>query len=553
MLLEKYVRTDFKDQDDFEKNFRIDVPDNFNFSFDCIDELARTKPDRTAMVWCDDEGAEARYTFADLADETDAAARYFRSLGIGKGDTVMLMLRRRPQFWFTILALIKLGAIAIPATHQLTTKDIVYRNNAANIKMIISTDEEAELKEIENSKDESPSLKHIVKLGNEKRQGWRNYEEEVAEFFKGREIERVTRNEDDMLLYFTSGTTGPPKMVIHNHIYPLGHIVTARFWQNLGPESLHLTLADTGWGKAVWGKLFGQWLCEAAVFIYDHKRFGVKKLLEVISKHKITSFCAPPTVYRYLIRAKLEDYDLSSIKWAVTAGEPLNPEVCRDFEAKTGLEIREGYGQTETTPIILTSLYMDPHFGYLGKPNPTYDVDLLDSDEKPVSDGTPGEICIRSKPGQTPGLFSGYYKDPTLTARTWTNDIYHTGDLAVRDKDGYYEFVGRADDVIKVSSYRIGPFEVESVLIEHPAVVECAVTGVPDPIRGQAVKASIILAEEYTASDKLSRELQHFVKENTAYYKAPRFIEFVDELPKTISGKIRRVEIREKSSENSGS
>lgn len=547
MLLEKYTRIDFENQKDFEENFKINIPENFNFTFDCIDELARTKPDKVGMVWCDDQGQEAQFTFKDIAQQTDAAARYFGSLGIGKGDTVMLMVRRRPQFWFIILALIKIGAIAIPATHQLTTKDIVFRNHAAKIKAIVAVDDESVMEEVENSVKDSPDMKYIIKLGNEERSGWENYEKEIPQFFEGDDIERVTENDDDMLLYFTSGTTGHPKMVIHDHLYPLGHIVTARFWQNLGPDSLHLTLADTGWGKAAWGKLFGQWLCEAAVFVYDHKRFGVKKLLDVMSKYKITSFCAPPTVYRYLIRAKLQDYDLSSIKWAVTAGEPLNPEVCRDFKAKTGLDIREGYGQTETTPIVLTTLYMDPQFGYLGKPNPTYNVLLLDTEGNPVPNGTPGEICIKSKPGQTPGLFSGYYKNPELTANTWVDDIYHTGDLAVRDENGYFEFIGRADDVIKVSSYRIGPFEVESVLMEHPAVVECAVTGVPDKIRGQAVKASVILAEEYDASDELALELQHFVKDNTAYYKSPRFIEFVDELPKTISGKIRRVEIREKS------
>lgn len=549
MILEKYVKIDYKDQEDFEKNYKINIPENFNFTFDCIDELARTQPDKVGMVWCNDEGDEAQFTFMDIERQTNAAARYFLSLGIGKGDTVMLLMRRRPQFWFTLLALIKLGAIAIPATHQLTTKDIVYRNNTANIKAIIAVDEEGVLKEIENSKKESPSLKYMIKLGDGARPGWSNYDDEVPQFIEGDAIDRVTENKDDMLLYFTSGTTGPPKMVVHDHLYPLGHIVTARFWQNLGPDSLHLTLADTGWAKATWGKLFGQWLCESAVFVYDHKRFGVKRLLDVMSKYKVTSFCAPPTVYRYLIRAKLEDYDLSSLKWAVTAGEPLNPEVCRDFKEKTGLDIREGYGQTETAPIILTTFYMEPHFGFLGKPNPTYDVLLLDMNDQPVPDGTPGEICIKAKPGQTPGLFSGYYQHPEMTQETWHNGIYHTGDLAVRDEHGYFEFMGRADDVIKVSSYRIGPFEVESVLMEHPAVVECAVTGVPDPLRGQAVKASVILAEEYTAGDGLARELQHFVKENTAYYKSPRFIEFVNELPKTISGKIRRVEIREKSTE----
>ncbi|MDL2295066.1 AMP-binding protein, partial [Ruminococcaceae bacterium OttesenSCG-928-D13] len=427
-------------------------------------------------------------------------------------------------------------------------KDLVYRNNAARVKAILAVDDPEILAEVE----ESPTVAHFIKLGPDKLPGWlpgwRNYDEETASQPTGGDLPRVSQNEDVMLLYFTSGTTGPPKMVAHNQLYPLGHIATARFWQNLHPASLHLTVADSGWAKAVWGKIFGQWLCEAAVFVYDHDYFDVKKLLEVVSRHRVTSFCAPPTIYRYLIRADLDAYDLSALEWATTAGEALNPEISRRFKDKTGIDIREGYGQTETTPMLLTTPYMAPRYGYLGRPNPTCTVLLLDADNRPVPDGEVGEICIQAQPGRTPGLFIGYYEDPQRTAAVWAGGIYHTGDLAIRAEDGCFQFVGRDDDVIKASSYRIGPFEVESVLMEHPAVVECAVTGVPDAQRGQAVKASIILAPEYTGSPALARELQQFVKDNTAPYKCPRIVDFVEELPKTISGKIRRVEIRGQSS-----
>ena len=545
MLMERYAQLSFRDQEDFEKNLRITVPENFNFAFDCVDELERTQPEKTAMVWCNDKDEDAIFTFSDIRKNMDAAARFFASLGIGKGDTVLLILKRRAQFWFAFLGLIKLGAIAVPATHQLTKKDIEYRNNAASIKAIIAVDDESVLLEAEQSRASSPSLCHLVKLGSDMREGWINFDEGMKAHEKGGALPRVTENTDTMMLYFTSGTTGPPKMVTHNHTYPLGHIVTARFWQNLHPGSLHLTVADTGWAKAAWGKLFGQWLCESAIFVYDHDYFDVKCLLEVISRFHVTSFCAPPTIYRYLIRSKLKAYDLSSLEWVTTAGEPLNAEVSRQFKQKTGLDIREAYGQTETTPVILTTPYMQPHFGFLGKPNPLYHVKLLAANGQEAAIGEPGEICICSQPGVIPGVFTGYHLNDELTHSIWQDGMYHTGDIAIKTDNGYMEFVGRDDDVIKASSYRIGPFEVESVLIEHPAVLECAVTGVPDPKRGQTVKASIILADGYTPSDALAIELQQHVKDNTAPYKFPRIVEFVTELPKTISGKIKRAELRE--------
>lgn len=544
MLLEHYAKAGFSGQQDFEENFRIDIPDNYNFTIDCVEELARKNPGKTAMVWCDDKGGEARYTFAEMAEKAMAAAQYFTSLGIGRGDGVMLILKRRPQFWFALLALIRIGAVAIPATHQLMAKDILYRNNAAGIKAIITVDDEAVMAEVDGARAESATVEYYLKLGAEKRPGWLNLDEGCATVVPRGNLPRVTQNEDIMLLYFTSGTTGPPKMVAHNQIYPLGHIVTARFWQNLHPGSLHLTVADSGWAKAVWGKIFGQWLCEAAVFVYDHDYFDVKKLLEVVARYKVTSLCAPPTIFRYVVRTELESYDLSALEWVTTAGEPLNPEISRRFKEATGLEIREAYGQTETTPMLLTTPYMQPRHGYLGRPNPTCKILLLDAEEKPVADGVTGEVCIQAQPGHTPGLFVGYYRDEERTRQVWAGGIYHTGDLAIREADGYYQFVGRSDDVIKASSYRIGPFEVESVLMEHPAVLECAVTGVPDAQRGQAVKASIILAQGYEASEALAREIQQFVKDNTAPYKCPRFVEFTKELPKTISGKIKRAEIR---------
>lgn len=544
MIMERYARALFEDYEDFVTNYHIDVPENFNFAYDCVDDLARVSPDKTALVWCNDLGEEASFTFGEMATGSDAAARYFLSLGIQKGDPVMLVLKRRSQFWFAVLGLMKIGAVSIPATHLLTKKDIVYRNNAASTVAIIAVDDEKILRAVEDALPESPTVTQIVKLGTAEGD-WQSFDEGMVQFALGDAPERTSQNSDMMMLYFTSGTTGMPKMVAHDFIYPLGHITTARYWHNLNENSLHLTVADTGWAKAAWGKLFGQWLCEAAVFVYDHDRFNAHDMLEVISRHKVTSFCAPPTVFRLLIKEDLRAFDLSALEYVTTAGEPLNAEVFRQFEKQTGLLIRECYGQTEMTPMVVTTPYTEPRPGSLGKASPAYNLLLLDREDKEVATGEEGEICIATTPGEVPGVFMGYYRDETLTNSVWYNGIYHTGDMAWRDEDDYLWFVGRSDDVIKSSGYRIGPFEVESALMEHPAVLECAITAAPDPDRGQAVKATVILTKGYTASDALKKELQEHVKNITAPYKYPRIVEFVEELPKTISGKIQRVVIRE--------
>lgn len=546
MILEKYAAAQFKDYNDFVQNYHIKVPANFNFAFDCVDELAALYPDKTALVWCNDKGIQKEYSFSQMAALVDAAARYLSSLGIKKGDKVMLMLKRRAQFWFVLLGLIKLGAVAIPATHLLTKKDIIYRNNAASTKAIITVEDEAIVQAAESAMEESPTVTTLIKLG-EARPGWHCLDEGIAAHMQGEALQRCTQNTDMMLLYFTSGTTGMPKMVAHNFVYPLGHISTARYWHNLGPGSLHLTVADTGWAKAAWGKIFGQWMCEAAVFVYDHDVFNAADLLSVVSKHKVTSFCAPPTVFRFMIKENLAAYDLSALQYVTTAGEPLNAEVFYQFKQKTGLVIRECYGQTEMTPIIITSPYSQPCPGSMGLPSPAYDVVLLNEEEKEVGVGEEGEICVKTQLAAQPGVFMGYYRDENLTKSMWKHGIYHTGDKAYKDDGGYYWYIGRVDDVIKSSGYRIGPFEVESALIEHPAVLECAVTAAPDEVRGQAVKASIVLAKGYQPTDELKKELQNHVKKTTAPYKYPRIVEFVQDLPKTISGKIQRRIIREKS------
>ena len=545
MLFEKYALKSFKNYEDFSKNFQITIPENYNFAFDCIDVLARQTPDKKALFWCNENGDERQYSFSELSRLSNAAARFFLTCGIKKGDKVMLILKRRAQYWYAVLGLMKIGAISIPATHLLTQKDISYRNKLASISSIISIEEGSILKSIEDSRLDSPSLKNLFKLG-EKREGWISFDDGITENMDGDEIPRNTQNNDLMMLYFTSGTTGMPKMVAHNYTYPLGHIATARFWHNLDENSLHLSISDTGWAKASWGKMFGQWLCESTVFVYDHERFHAKDMLKIISKYKITSFCAPPTVFRFLVREDISAYDLHALKSVTTAGESLNPEVFHQFQNMTGLIIREAYGQTETTPLIMTSIYSQSHPGALGKPNPLYDVLLLDENCDPVPIGEEGEICLKLEPGQTPGVFTGYYRDKELTKNTWYNGIYHTGDRASLDEEGYLWFIGRADDMIKSSGYRIGPFEVESTLMEHPAVLECAVTGEPDSLRGQIVKATIVLAKNYLPTEDLKKKLQEYVKNATAAYKYPRLIDFVPELPKTISGKIRRVALREK-------
>ncbi len=529
-------------------NFRIIVPESFNFAYDVVDEMAAQQPDKTALVWCDDKGDEAVFTFGQLKHCSDKAANFFRSHGIRKGDPVMLILKRRYEFWFCILALHKIGAICIPATHLLTTKDIVFRNNAADIKMIVAVADPEVIVHVENSESKSPTLLSKVLVGGS-RNGWFDFNAEMdraPSLFERPTGDAVPSNSDISLLYFTSGTTGMPKMVQHDFTYPLGHILTAKYWQNVRDGGLHLTVADTGWAKAVWGKIYGQWIAGCAVFVYDYDKFAPKRLLDVVVKYNVTSFCAPPTIYRFFIKEDLSRYDFSKLVYCVTAGEPLNPEVYSQFFKLTGIKLMEGYGQTELTVSVGTFPWMDPKPGSMGKPSPWYDIDLLDDNANRCEVGEVGEIVIRTDKRMPVGMFGGYYREPERTRRLWHNGVYHTGDMAWRDEDGYYWFVGRADDLIKSSGYRIGPFEVESALLEHPAVLECAVTGVPDPVRGQIVKATVVLAKGYVAGDELLRELQDHVKKVTAPYKYPRMIEFAPELPKTISGKIRRVEIREK-------
>ncbi len=552
MFFERYVsQVNFDSYDDFLENFKINVPDNFNFAYDVVDQIALENPDKTALVWCNEHGEEATFTFSQLKYYSDKAANFFKKAGIKKGDPVMLILKRRYEFWFCILALHKLGAVTIPATHMLTKKDIVYRNNAADIKMIVSVADPEVIEHIEASMESSPSLKSVALVGGNK-EGWYNFDQEIESAsadFSRPSGDQATNNDDMMLLYFTSGTTGMPKMVQHNFTYPLGHIVTAKYWQNVEDGGLHLTVADTGWAKAVWGKIYGQWLAGAAVFVYDHNKFVPKEMLEVISKHGVTSFCAPPTVYRFFIKEDLTQFDLSKLKYCVVAGEPLNPEVYNQFLNATGIKLMEGYGQTEMTVCLGTFPWMEPKPGSMGKPAPIYDFDIVDEDGKSCDVGEEGQIVIRTDKRIPVGIFGGYYRDPALTKKVWHDGVYYTGDMAWKDEDGYFWFVGRSDDVIKSSGYRIGPFEVESALLEHPAVLECAITAVPDPVRGQIVKATVVLAKNYTASDSLKVELQNHVKTVTAPYKYPRIIEFVSELPKTISGKIRRVEIRENDKE----
>ena len=538
----------FRDYNDFYNNFRLNVPENFNYAYDVVDEYARLEPDKRALVWCDDRGEERIFTFADIKRLSDKTANYFLSKGIREGDRVLVILQRRYEYWTVLMALAKIGAIAIPATHMLMEKDLVYRMDKAGVKMVVSVDEDELCENILKAAKKVPSVQLLACVSP--REGFLPFDEEVAtqsEVLETPYKDKCSRD-DIILLYFTSGTTGMPKMVTLSERYTLGHIVTARYWLNCQDDGLHFTLAETGWAKASWGKLFGQWLCGSAIFVYDfHGKFEPGDLLEHIEKYKITTFCAPPTVYRFMMKTDLSKYDLSSIKYMMTAGEALNPEIYRQIRLKTGHPIYEGFGQTETTIVCGTfSEYMEIRPGSMGKPSPLYYVQILDDEGNPVEQGETGEICIRLRDPQD-GIFSGYYEDSDLTRTVIYDGYYHLGDLAYCDSDGYYWFVGRKDDIIKSSGYRIGPFEVESALMEHPAVLECAITGVPDTegVRGQLVKATVVLTKGYEPSEQLVKELQTHVKKTTAPYKYPRVVEFVTELPKTISGKIRRVEIRD--------
>lgn len=545
-MLEKFLpRTKFDSYEDFKANYKVNLPENFNFAYDVMDAWACEAPDKTAMIWCNDSGDEKRFTFHDFKRYSNKAANVFKGLGIGKGDVVMLILKRRWQYWVCTLALEKLGAISIPATAQLTKKDITYRNNAASVKMIISVTDEDVVHFVEQSLEESPTVQCKALVGGS-REGWIDFDHvlEQASDEWTRPGDSAGGN-DIMLMYFTSGTTGMPKIVVHDFFHPIGHIVTAHYWQRLGEDGLHLTVSDSGWAKCGWGKIYGQWICGVALFVYDMDKFVPDRLLAMMSKYRITSFCAPPTIYRFLLQEDIAAYDLSSIRKACTAGEPLNPEVFNQFKKATGLEILEGFGQTESTVLCANFEWLTPKPGSMGKPSPLYDIDIIDENGRSCPVGVEGNIVVRNlDKGLPPGLFKGYFRDEEATRRVWNNGTYNTGDVAWRDEDGYFWFVGRSDDVIKCSGYRIGPFEVESALIEHSAVLECAVTAVPDPIRGQVVKATVVLKKGWTGSDALVKELQEHVKRVTAPYKYPRIIEFTDELPKTVGGKIKRAEIR---------
>jgi len=612
-LLDKYLPgTEFESYEDFYKNYTVKIPENFNFAFDVVDVLAREKPDERALQWCDEKGAQASFTFAEIKNLTNKAANVLDKAGIKKGDPVMVILKRRWEYWPILLALHKLGAVAIPATHLLTTKDIVYRCNAADIKGIICVDDhelmlrinEAEavmgrscdsfgmmylkykafVRSVHTPKDHDPAksadeqfIAETKALSNpeafpasvtdgaagyygavegaksgftmpEPLLQWNDLSLQIKEASGDYQKPAVSKNTDIMLLYFTSGTTGMPKMVRHDFTYPLGHIATAKYWHQVVQDGLHLTVADTGWAKAAWGCIYGQWLCEAGIFVFDYDRFDPRQMLEIICKYRLTSFCAPPTIYRFFIKEDLKTFDFSALKHCSVAGEPLNPEIFNRFLSGTGIKLRECYGQTELTVSLCTWPWMEPKPGSMGKPAPGYDIDLLREDGTSCAMGEEGQIAVRTGRRKPYGMFGGYYRDENLTASVWRDDIYYTGDVAWKDEDGYYWFVGRNDDVIKSSGYRIGPFEVESALMGHPAVLECAITGVPDEERGTIVKATVVLAKNFTASRELETELQNHVKKTTAPYKYPRIVEFVSELPKTISGKIRRVQIREEDS-----
>ena len=554
-MIERFLKqTKFTSVEDYNKNLEFIIPENFNFAYDVMDAWAAEKPEGLAILWTNDQGEEIRTTFGELKEQTDQAASYLMSLGIGKNDPVMLILKRRYEWWVIMLALHKIGAIVIPATHMLTKKDIIYRNTRASVKAIICVDDAYVVSQIQTAMSESPMVKQYITVtdhGKPIPEGFHDWQSEWQQAPKFQKPAFVNDNNDTMLMYFTSGTSGEPKMVAHDYLYAMGHLTTGVFWHNLHEGSLHLTVADTGWGKAVWGKFYGQWFAGATVFVFDHEKFNADTLLRQIEKYRVTSFCAPPTIYRFMIREDLSNYDLSSLEYCTTAGEALNPAVFDKFLEKTGIRMMEGFGQTETTMTLGTFPWMTPKPGSMGIPNAQYDIDLLRADGTSCEDGEKGEIVIRVGDKKPIGLFKEYYRDEELTREAWHDGIYHTGDMAWRDEDGYYWFEGRIDDVIKSSGYRIGPFEVESALMTHPAVVECAITGVPDDIRGMVVKATVVLGKEWKdkAVDDLVKELQQHVKKVTAPYKYPRIVEFVDELPKTISGKIRRVEIRKKDAE----
>ena len=561
------------------ETFSVHYPDNFNFGYDVVDDIAMNDPDRRAMIWCNPEGEEHIFTFADMKRWSDKTANFLVDQGIKRGDYVLVVLRRHYQFWFVATALAKIGAVMVPATFMLKEHDLEYRLNGASISSIICTSV-GEISQIaDNVIDECPTVTSrflvngagggTTKYDDEgnliavagtvgaalsgeegicaasiERKGWADFNSGVraaSEVFERRD----TAAADPMLMYFSSGTSGNPKMVLHNSGYAVAHLITAKHWHNVQPDGVHFTIADTGWGKAVWGKYYGQWLMEACVLTYDFDRFNAGEILSLISKYQVTTLCCPPTMYRLMMSENFDAYDLSSLQYSTTAGEALNPDLFNFWKEHTGLTIYEGFGQTETPLTIANLKHSTPRSGSMGKPVPLYDVEIQRDDGSRCNTGETGEICIRMEP-RPAGIMMEYYRDPEKTANAIYDGWYHTGDTAWVDEDGYFWYVGRNDDVIKSSGYRIGPFEIESELLEHEAVRECAVTGVPDPVRGFAVKATVVLADGFEGSDELTRELQAWVKHRTAPYKYPRIVEYVDALPKTVNGKIRRVAIRQK-------
>ena len=548
MLLDRFLpRIEFDSYEDFKANYKVNVPENFNFGFDIVDAWADSEPEKKALVWCDDHDHERIFTFTDIKKLSNRAANFFRSIGIRKGTVVMLILRRRWEYWVCATALHKLGAILIPGSLQLTKKDIVYRGNSASVQTIVCVNDPFVIEQIETAECDVPSLQNKVMVVDH-REGWLTLNDELERFSDVLERptdDQATRWDDIMLVYFTSGTTGMPKMVQHNFAYPLGHIITAKYWQRVEENKLHMSVSDSGWAKFGWGKIYGQWICGAVVFAYDMDKFVPLHLLEKITKYKVTTFCAPPTMFRFMLQEDVTKFDLSCIHHCCIAGEPLNPEVFKKWYNLTGLELCEGFGQSEGPVLIANFQWFKPIPGSTGKPSPLFDIQLIDSDGNVCEDGDEGTIAIMDVKHNPPtGLFTGYFKNPEMTEEKLGGAYYDTGDVAWRDSKGYYWFVGRNDDVIKCSGYRIGPFEVESAMLEHPAVVECAVTSAPDPIRGQVVKATVVLAEGYEGTPALTKELQNHVKHVTAPYKYPRVIEYVEELPKTLGGKIKRAQIR---------
>lgn len=553
LVYEKFVDYEL-DENGILKELTFPGADNFNFAFDVVDALAEKTPDKVALIHVSDKKKCRKFTFKEISEYANRAANYFELAGIRPGDRVMLVLKRHYQFWFAVLGLAKMGAIAIPATNLLVKHDFEYRFNSAMVRAIVCTGDGDVARQAELAMEETGRV-DIRIMVNGIREGWKNFDEEI-EKCSPIYIRKDTspKGDDLMLMMFTSGTTKYPRIAAHSHKYPLGHFVTAKFWHDCRPEGIHFTISDTGWGKALWGKLYGQWLCETCIFVYDFDRFKAEDILPMFKEYNITTFCAPPTMYRFFIKEDLSKYDLSSIKYCNTAGEALNPEVFDQWKKATGLTLMEGFGQTETTLTVGTLVGMQPRTGSMGKPIPYYHMDIVDSEGKTCAPGETGEIVIHTKEGIPCGLFSGYYLDKDSTENVWYDDVYHTGDTAYMDEDGYYWYVGRTDDIIKSSGYRIGPFEIESIIMELPYVLECAVTPVPDPngVRGQLVKATVVLVKGKEPSEALGKEIQNYVKRNTAPYKYPRIVEFVNEMPKTISGKIRRAEIKRLDAEKYG-